>query len=84
MEDQEAGRSIDCGAGSVRYVNTYHDLRNQTRSLTEIKEGGDNHASPAFFKALRTLTKEHGIFFIVDEVQTGVGASFWSLASLAS
>lgn len=36
-------------------------------------EGGDNHASPAFFNALRTLTKEHGVFFIVDEVQTGVG-----------
>ncbi|KAM0755936.1 4-aminobutyrate aminotransferase [Meredithblackwellia eburnea MCA 4105] len=43
-------------------------------------EGGDNHASPGFFKALRTLTREHGVFFIVDEVQTGVGAtgSFWA------
>ncbi|KAK4703069.1 hypothetical protein P7C70_g3148, partial [Phenoliferia sp. Uapishka_3] len=43
-------------------------------------EGGDNHASPQFFQALRTLTKEHGVFFIVDEVQTGVGAtgSFWA------
>lgn len=37
-------------------------------------EGGDNHASVAFFKGLRTLTKEHGVFFIVDEVQTGVGS----------
>ncbi|GAA5932625.1 hypothetical protein JCM1841_000315 [Sporobolomyces salmonicolor] len=43
-------------------------------------EGGDNHASPQFFQALRTLTKEHGVFLIVDEVQTGVGAtgSFWA------
>lgn len=48
--------------------------------LTEKTEGGDNHASNAFFNALRTLTKEHGVFFIVDEVQTGVGAtgSFWA------
>ncbi|SCV71232.1 BQ2448_2820 [Microbotryum intermedium] len=43
-------------------------------------EGGDNHASPGFFNALRTLTKEHGVYMIVDEVQTGVGAtgSFWA------
>lgn len=29
---------------------------------------------------MRTLTKEHGIFLIVDEVQTGVGATgtFWA------
>ena len=26
-------------------------------------EGGDNHASPSFFNALRTLTKEHGGVF---------------------
>ncbi|GJN87403.1 hypothetical protein Rhopal_000352-T1 [Rhodotorula paludigena] len=43
-------------------------------------EGGDNHASPNFFKALRTVTREHGVYMIVDEVQTGVGAtgSFWA------
>ncbi|BGP46713.1 4-aminobutyrate transaminase [Rhodotorula kratochvilovae] len=43
-------------------------------------EGGDNHASPSFFKALRTVTREHNVYMIVDEVQTGVGAtgSFWA------
>ncbi|GAA5903431.1 4-aminobutyrate transaminase [Sporobolomyces salmoneus] len=43
-------------------------------------EGGDNHASPNFFKALRTITREHGVYLIVDEVQTGVGATgtFWA------
>ncbi|KAI2468550.1 4-aminobutyrate aminotransferase [Annulohypoxylon bovei var. microspora] len=43
-------------------------------------EGGDNHASPAFFRGLRELTKQHGILLIVDEVQTGVGATgkFWA------
>lgn len=35
-------------------------------------EGGDNHASPAFFQGLRDLTKKHGVVFIVDEVQTGM------------
>lgn len=43
-------------------------------------EGGDNHASPAFFRGLRELTQKHSILFIVDEVQTGVGATgkFWA------
>ncbi|KAI0455517.1 aminotransferase class-III-domain-containing protein [Xylaria acuta] len=43
-------------------------------------EGGDNHASPAFFRGLREITKRHGVLLIVDEVQTGVGATgkFWA------
>ncbi|RKP32187.1 4-aminobutyrate aminotransferase [Metschnikowia bicuspidata] len=43
-------------------------------------EGGDNHASPAFFRGLREITTKHEILMIVDEVQTGVGASgkFWA------
>ncbi|KAL1843673.1 hypothetical protein VTJ49DRAFT_373 [Mycothermus thermophilus] len=43
-------------------------------------EGGDNHASPAFFRGLRELTKQRGVLLIVDEVQTGVGATgrFWA------
>lgn len=45
-----------------------------------LSEGGDFHASPAFFQSLRALTLDHGIFLIVDEVQTGVGATgkFWA------
>jgi len=43
-------------------------------------EGGDNHASPAFFRGLREVTRKHNILLIVDEVQTGVGATgkFWA------
>ncbi|KAL5596959.1 hypothetical protein BROUX41_006368 [Berkeleyomyces rouxiae] len=43
-------------------------------------EGGDNHASPAFFQGLRDLTKKHGVALIVDEVQTGFGSTgkFWA------
>lgn len=43
-------------------------------------EGGDNHASPAFFQGLRRITKKHDVLLIVDEVQTGVGATgkFWA------
>jgi 4-aminobutyrate aminotransferase/(S)-3-amino-2-methylpropionate transaminase len=43
-------------------------------------EGGDNHASPEFFRGLRAVTRKHGVLLIVDEVQTGVGATgkFWA------
>jgi 4-aminobutyrate aminotransferase/(S)-3-amino-2-methylpropionate transaminase len=43
-------------------------------------EGGDRHTSPGFFRELRTLCSEHEVAFVVDEVQTGVGATgrFWA------
>eukprot|EP00026_Physarum_polycephalum_P006335 Phypoly_transcript_06377.p1 GENE.Phypoly_transcript_06377~~Phypoly_transcript_06377.p1 ORF type:complete len:499 (+),score=106.12 Phypoly_transcript_06377:72-1568(+) len=43
-------------------------------------EGGDNHATPFFFQGLRDLTKRHNVALIVDEVQTGGGATgkFWA------
>ncbi|RUS14852.1 4-aminobutyrate aminotransferase [Endogone sp. FLAS-F59071] len=43
-------------------------------------EGGDNHASPQFFRSLRDLCQKQKVLFIVDEVQTGVGATgtFWA------
>ena len=45
-----------------------------------MSEGGDKHASPAYFRSLRQIAKKHGAYFIVDEVQTGVGATgkFWA------
>ena len=51
-------------------------------------EGGDHYGSPAFFQGLRDVTAKHGIVFIVDEVQTGGGATgdvwahdHWNLSS---
>jgi 4-aminobutyrate aminotransferase/(S)-3-amino-2-methylpropionate transaminase len=43
-------------------------------------EGGDNHASASFFRGLRELTRKHNMLYIVDEVQTGMGATgkFWA------
>lgn len=40
-----------------------------------LSEGGDFHASPEFFKGLQKACKDYGAAFMVDEVQTGVGAS---------
>uniref|UniRef100_H3CSD0 4-aminobutyrate aminotransferase, mitochondrial n=1 Tax=Tetraodon nigroviridis TaxID=99883 RepID=H3CSD0_TETNG len=43
-------------------------------------EGGDNHASPKFFRSLRNIARKHGCAFHVDEVQTGGGSTgkFWA------
>lgn len=43
-------------------------------------EGGDRHASPAFFRSLRALLTKYEAAFIVDEVQTALGATgtFWA------
>lgn len=38
-------------------------------------EGGDNHASAYFLQSLRDLTTKHNVVYIVDEVQTGLGAT---------
>lgn len=38
-------------------------------------EGGDNHASPDFFRKLRAMASQRNIVFIVDEVQTGGGVT---------
>ena len=36
-------------------------------------EGGDIHFRPEFLRALEQKAREHDVFFILDEVQTGVG-----------
>lgn len=42
-------------------------------------EGGDNEASPQFFQRLQRIGKKHGAGLLIDEVQTGGGATgkFW-------
>jgi len=43
-------------------------------------EGGDNHASNDFFINLQRICKKHDVALIIDEVQTGMGATgkFWA------
>ncbi len=38
-------------------------------------EGGDNMATPFFFQSLQKLAAEKEVIFIIDEVQTGLGAT---------
>jgi 4-aminobutyrate aminotransferase / (S)-3-amino-2-methylpropionate transaminase len=63
-----------------RLITTYHNKPAAVIIEPIQSEGGDNHAPPSFFRNLRTLTQKHKVLFIVDEVQTGVGATgkFWA------
>ncbi|XP_076265211.1 4-aminobutyrate aminotransferase, mitochondrial-like [Rhynchophorus ferrugineus] len=38
-------------------------------------EGGDNEASPEFFQGLQSITKKYNAGLLIDEVQTGAGAT---------
>lgn len=38
-------------------------------------EGGDNHGSAAWFQGLQDISKKYGIRLLIDEVQTGGGAT---------
>lgn len=63
-----------------RLIKEYHNPVAALMVEPIQSEGGDNHASPAFFRGLREITKRNNVLFIVDEVQTGVGATgkFWA------
>ena len=68
LEELEA--ALKAGSGSVAAV-----------IVEPIQgEGGDRHASPDFFREIQRLTRAHNAAFIVDEVQTGGGATgtFWA------
>ncbi len=57
---------------------TFRSLPDQVAALIVEPiqgEGGDNHASPAFFRGLRALCTRYGVAFVADEVQTGVGGT---------
>src|SRR5262249_10936613 len=47
-------------------------------------EGGDRHASAAFFRGVQRLAGEAGAAFVLDEVQTGVGitGTLWAQEQL--
>lgn len=69
-----------CLAETERLIKTWHMPVCGLIVEPVQAEGGDNHATPFFFQGLRDLTKRLGVAMIVDEVQTGGGASgkFWA------
>jgi 4-aminobutyrate aminotransferase/(S)-3-amino-2-methylpropionate transaminase len=83
LEDhvEENKKAEEEALADVERLITTHHLPPCAVVIEPIQsEGGDNHASPSFFRSLRTLTQKHNILLIVDEVQTGVGSTgkFWA------
>jgi 4-aminobutyrate aminotransferase/(S)-3-amino-2-methylpropionate transaminase len=71
-------------AEESRCLEVIEDLFHQYQKTSPVaaviiepiqSEGGDNHASPEFFKSLQQICFKHDSVFIVDEVQTGFGST---------
>lgn len=77
---ENAAEEQRCLAETEHILTTYHNAPCAVVIEPVQSEGGDNHATPTFFRGLRDLTKKHNVLLIVDEVQTGVGATgkFWA------
>ncbi|KAL8710924.1 MAG: hypothetical protein Q9220_004523 [cf. Caloplaca sp. 1 TL-2023] len=78
--EENAAEEARCLAEAEEIIKTFHNPVAAVVVEPVQSEGGDNHASPAFFRGLREITKRNNVLFIVDEVQTGVGATgkFWA------
>ncbi|KAK3719670.1 4-aminobutyrate transaminase [Vermiconidia calcicola] len=78
--EENAREEQKCLEEVEHLITTYHNPPAALVVEPIQSEGGDNHASPAFFQGLREVTRKHGVLMIVDEVQTGVGATgkFWA------
>lgn len=78
--EENAREEARCLAEVEELITTFHSPPAAIVVEPIQSEGGDNHASPSFFKGLREITRKHDVLFIVDEVQTGVGATgkFWA------
>jgi len=77
---ENAAEEKRCLEEAEHIIKNYHNPVAAVVVEPIQSEGGDNHASPAFFRALREITRRNKVLLIVDEVQTGVGATgkFWA------
>ena len=78
--EENAAEEQRCLQEAERIIKDYHNPVAAVVVEPIQSEGGDNHASPAFFRGLREITRRNNVLLIVDEVQTGVGATgkFWA------
>lgn len=78
--EENMAEEARCLAETEDLIQNYHNPVAAVVVEPVQSEGGDNHASPAFFRGLRDITRRNNVLFIVDEVQTGVGATgkFWA------
>eukprot|EP01087_Luapelamoeba_hula_P008982 TRINITY_DN2288_c0_g1_i1.p1 TRINITY_DN2288_c0_g1~~TRINITY_DN2288_c0_g1_i1.p1 ORF type:complete len:518 (-),score=98.24 TRINITY_DN2288_c0_g1_i1:30-1583(-) len=79
-EDANKAEEQRCLAAVESLIDSFHSPIVACIVEPIQAEGGDNWASPSFFRGLRDITKKKDVAFIVDEVQTGVGVTgkFWA------
>ncbi|MCJ1337493.1 4-aminobutyrate transaminase [Bachmanniomyces sp. S44760] len=79
-ESENAAEEARCLVETEELIKAYHNPVCAIVVEPIQSEGGDNHASPAFFRSLREICTRNNVLMIVDEVQTGVGATgkFWA------
>lgn len=79
-EAENAAEVQRCLEEAEDVIKNYHNPVAAVVIEPVQSEGGDNHAPPTFFQGIREITKRHDVLLIVDEVQTGVGATgkFWA------
>jgi 4-aminobutyrate aminotransferase/(S)-3-amino-2-methylpropionate transaminase len=79
-EAENAAEEQRCLDETEHLIRTFHAPPAAVIVEPVQSEGGDNHASASFFRGLREITTRTNVLFIVDEVQTGVGATgkFWA------
>ncbi|KAF3923749.1 hypothetical protein ABW20_dc0109330 [Dactylellina cionopaga] len=77
---ENAAEESECLNDVENIIKTWHCPVSAVVIEPIQSEGGDFHASPKFFQGLRDITLKHNVLLIVDEVQTGVGATgkFWA------
>jgi 4-aminobutyrate aminotransferase / (S)-3-amino-2-methylpropionate transaminase len=80
FQAENAAEEKRCLEETEEIIKTFHNPVAAIIVEPIQSEGGDNHASPSFFAGLREITKRNNVLMIVDEVQTGVGATgkFWA------
>ena len=80
--DDNAAEVDRCIAGVEEILVASKSTRPVAACIVEPiqSEGGDRHAPNDFFHKLQAVLRKHNVLFIVDEVQTGVGATgkFWA------
>ncbi len=78
--EENKAEEARCLAEAEDIIKNYHNPVAAVVVEPIQSEGGDNHASPDFFVGLREITRRNNVLMIVDEVQTGVGATgkFWA------
>ncbi|CAF0749985.1 unnamed protein product [Adineta ricciae] len=86
LQEHERENKKEDGRCLARIEELFHEYKSKNSSVAGVvvepiqSEGGDYHGSPAFFQKLQKITKANGAALLIDEVQTGLGATgkFWA------